>query len=299
MTVTDSELSRGKETSAFLPRHVRGLLWREWLAHRPIAVGALAIYLVLGWALLIFFNPWFVLIYGVVLVKLAGAAVAGQEPIEGSEEFALSLPPARAERYLVRLALWGGAFLFFLIFATLSIAFDLPQRVWGLFVQTGFTEPFPAVKDRWLYAFAVAGPFAAFAFTFVVASLARTRGAAMWSAFLGTLGAAAVVLAGLLVEFGVWCDVNGYVTVPLLGVTAAAALALGYVLYLRKEGISRPAPIERRGGGWIVAVIVVVLILLLIAFALHASVRPSPSPHGMGIQQRPSAVTAPAPDNGR
>lgn len=248
---------------------VKGLLWREWLAHRRIVVGTLGIYFTLAWVLLIFFNPWFVIIIGVVLVKLTGAALAGQEPIEGSEEFALSLPPTRAERYLVRLALWGGGFLVFLVFATLSIGFDLPQLLWGLFVQTGFTEPFPAVKDRWLYGLGVAGPFAAFAFTFVVASLARTRGAAMWSAFFGVLGAAAIVLAGLLVEFGVWRDVNGYVTIPVLFAFAVAALALGYFLYLRKEGVSRPAPMQG-GAGWAwLLVLGIVLGLMFLAFLLH------------------------------
>ena len=269
MTVTDADLKRGAPPAASVPRHVKGLLWREWLAHRAIAVGAAAIYLTLAWALLIFFHPGFVLGYGLILVLVVGPALAAQEPLEGSEEFAFSLPPTRGERYLVRLALWGGGFLLFLVFATLSIAFDLPQLVWGLFVQTGFTEANPKA-DAWLYGLAVAMPFAAFAFTFVFGGLARTRGAAMWSAFLGVLCAAAIFFLWAAMNALIGVDAFSWTSVPVLLVFAAGALVLGYFGYVRKEGISRPASMSgSRGWGWALLIVGVLLALLFLTSIAH------------------------------
>ncbi len=47
----------GEHEGGFPTLAMRGMLWREWLAHGEIVLGFLAAYLVLGWVLEIFFHP--------------------------------------------------------------------------------------------------------------------------------------------------------------------------------------------------------------------------------------------------
>ena len=58
----------------------------------------------------------------------------------------------------MRLALGSATVLLFTGVGVLAIALDLPQMLWGAFVNSGFTEPFPVCRPRLLYALAVACP---------------------------------------------------------------------------------------------------------------------------------------------
>ena len=77
---------------------LKGLAWREWLAWGGWFRGFFAVWLVGTWVLMIFFHPGFVLGFGCLYALVAGACSGGLEPIEGSEEFALSLPPTRTQK---------------------------------------------------------------------------------------------------------------------------------------------------------------------------------------------------------
>jgi hypothetical protein len=247
----------------------RGLAWREWLAHGPMVLHFLAAWLVGGWVLLIFFHPGWILGFGVLYAFAAGALFGGGDAFEGSEEFSFALPPTRGERYLVRLAAGGAPLLLFTVVGLLAVGLDLPQALWGLFVSSGYTEPFPPAGPRFLqYGLAFAVPAAAYAFTYAFAALAGSRGAVMASWFLGGLIAGGTVLAGILIENGLWGEANGFVTCPALLALAPLALLAGYVRYLRKEGVSRPSPLHASSRGWLWLILAVVLGLLLVMFTL-------------------------------
>ena len=56
---------------------LKGLLWREWIAHKRMMMSALAIWLVGGWVLLIFWHPGWILAFGVVYAWVAASAFGG------------------------------------------------------------------------------------------------------------------------------------------------------------------------------------------------------------------------------
>ncbi len=266
MTVTEADLNPPRERPGVLPKHVRGLLLHEGLACRGLFLGTLAVYLIFGWGLLVFFHPGWIIGIGVLSAVLIASRLGGSDAAEGSEEFAFSLPPTRAERYLVRMSLGLAAVLALTVVGTLSIAFDLPQLAWGVFVETGFTEPFPAARPLLLYSLAVAIPFAAFGFTFLAAAEARTAGGAGASWFLGLLATGVVVLGGLIAERLLWGGATGLILVPVLIALGAGALGLGYALYRWKEGVARPTSVESRGGSFWVWVVLVILVALFLTF---------------------------------
>ena len=251
----------------------RGLLWRDWIAHGGLMMAALAVWLMCGWVLLIFFHPGWIIGFGVVYAVRVAQALGGGEAAEGSEEFSFALPPTRGERYLARLILGGGSVFVFTVGGTLAIALDLPQALWSIFVNSGFTEPFPACEPRFLYTLAVACPLAVFAFTFATASNAGSRGLAGWSWLPGILLAGGVLLGGFLCERPLWQELNGFVACPALLALGAAALLVGYQAYVRKEGISRPAPMASGGARWVWVVVIVLAVLMLLSFVMAVRLR--------------------------
>jgi hypothetical protein len=261
----------GEHEGGFLTPAMRGMLWREWLAHGEIVLGFLAAYLVLGWVLDIFFHPGFVLGFGVIVAMFAGVVFGGGDAAEGSEEFAFALPPTRGERYVARLAFGGAVVGAFIITGLLSVALDLPQLVWSIFVNSGFTEPFPEARPRFIYALAFAIPAATYAATFAVAGVARTRGTVGVSWILGGLGAAAVMGAGFIVEGLLWENLNGYVSTPLLLAATALAAQGGYYAYTRKEGVSRPAPLAGGGSRWWLWIVVLLVIFFLFSMMSYVT----------------------------
>jgi hypothetical protein len=268
------------------PQAWRGLVWREWLAHGPLALNFLAAWLVCGWVLLLFFHPGWILGFGVLYAFFAGALFGGGDAFEGSEEFSFALPPTRGEQYLVRLAAGGAPLLLFTLVGLLAIGLDLPQAFWGLFVSSGYTEPFEPARPAFLqYGLAFAVPAAAYAFTYAVAALAGSRAAVMGSWLAGGLFTGGVVLGGLLLEAALWDRVNGFVTCPALLALAPLALLAGYVRYLRKEGVSRPSPLHAASRGWFWLILAVVIGLILIMFTLFVSVREAKMDEAMKVER--------------
>jgi hypothetical protein len=255
------------ERGAFLPPHARGLLFKEWLAHRNLIVGFWATWLACGPVLMLFHHPAWIFALGLLYAILAGPAFAGMDAAEGSEEFAFSLPPTRGEVYLARLALSGGNLVLLLAVALLNMKLGLAQLVWSLVVQSGFTEPFPAANGNW-YAFAIAAPLSLFALSFAIAALQNSRATVGASWILAALIAAAVAAGGLLCEWLLWQRVVSGISCPLLLALSAGGLFLGYRLYLGKEGVSRPAPVGgSRGWGWVLVVVGIVVLLVLVLMA--------------------------------
>jgi hypothetical protein len=247
-------------------RHVRALLWREWCQHGGILLGFASAWLIGGWIVLLFFHPAWLLALGCIYAVAAAGLMAGADTVEGSEEFVFALPPTRKERFLVRLSLAGLPLAAMLGIGLPAIALDLPQRLWGLVVESGFTEPFPPCEPAWYAASAVI-PLALFACAFVRQSLARSREEARATAVLFALRDVFVVFAlGFLVEGFAWKRWTFAVSGTALALTALATLALGYRSYLRKEGVSRPG---RAPSGnlwiWLLALLLLAVIVLFIA----------------------------------
>jgi hypothetical protein len=279
----------------------RGLLWREWLAHRNLIINALAVWLVCGWVLLIFFHPGFIIPFGVLYALVAGTLFGGGDAAEGSEEFSFALPPTRRERYLARMIFGGATVLGFAALGDVAIALDLPQQLWALFVNSGFSGPFRRCEPRFLHALAIALPFATFAFTFAMTANAATRIQIGWTV-LGLLLALAVMGLGFLGERFLWEELNGYVSVTALVALAPLGLLVGYLAYQRKEGISRPAPLAARSrwGPWLAALIVVGAVLgALFVWLLADSPAPEATPASMPVVTDPPALPPRRPINAR
>ena len=254
------------------PHIWRGLFWREWLARREFVLWALCAWLVGGWVLMVFFHPGWIIGFGAVYAMAAGLLFGGSDALAGTEEFVLSLPPTRRQQWLVRFALACGTTLAFTGLGTLAIAFDLPQRVWSLFVESGFTEPFAACEPPMLYGLAVAIPFCVLAFTFCIASSMVTRPIIVLAPFAGASATGGLVLLFVALESALWDthgEPNGFIMVPGLLASGVLLSLSGYRMYLRREGITRP---RGAAGGRTAGLIVVLVVLAVLAFFFLALV---------------------------
>jgi hypothetical protein len=261
-----------------IPRYARGIFYREWLALRNIVVGFWAAWFVCLPVLMIFDRPAWILAFGVLYAIFAGPEFGGMDAAEGSEEFAFSLPATRKEIFLTRLVLGGGNLLAMLVLSLLCIRLNLPQMLWGIFVESGFTERFPPVSQEWYWA-AFCMPPAVYATSYVMAALTRSRRMVGASGFVSVNFVGAVFGLIVLAEKSsgfvavernaagnLLMTTNANLIIPNIIVLALSSgvLAVGYHLYLRKEGISRPAAV-RGGISWWVRVLIGLGILLFLS----------------------------------
>src|ERR1044071_7029948 len=99
----------------------RSLLWCEWFAHSRVLLAFLVLWLAGVWLLPLFTHSAWVLFVGVSFALIAGPVYGGGDTIEGCEELSFSLPATRAERYLARLTVAGGALLLFTLLDLLAL----------------------------------------------------------------------------------------------------------------------------------------------------------------------------------
>ena len=311
MSAENEAAASGREQ--VIPNIWRGLLWREWLAHKNLVLWALCAWLVGGWVLMIFYHPGWIIGAGVLYAMIAGQAFGGGDTIAGTEEFTASLPPLRGQQYLARLVLACGTTLAFTGLGALAIVFDLPQHLWGLVVESGFTEPFPPCDSPWLYGLAVGAPFLTLALTFGIAATTKTRGLAVAAPIVGVIGAGLVVWITLGAEQVLWERLTGLIALPVPLAIGAMVLLYGYGRYLRKEAVARPGGAGRMSAIVIVVIVVVVALLLMLIMWVNVGSAPAPrapparafsvdsthpAPPDVGTvtksRSAPSATTAPA-----
>jgi hypothetical protein len=245
---------------------ILGLIWRQWVAYGNVLLGVLSAYLVLGWVLPVFHHPGWILGGGAILALFLGVVLGGGDAAEGAEEFSFALPPMRGERYLTRLAFGGAILAAFLFVGLLSIALDLPQLVWGVFADSGFTEPFGKAEPRYIYALAVVCPVAAYVFTYAFAANAKARGLVSLSWLLGGSFTAAMTYGGFYFERLLYGHQNAFIATPLVLATAVLIGWSHYSVYVRKEGVSRPAPVGAGGRWWLWALVGGVVLFALFFF---------------------------------
>jgi hypothetical protein len=261
-------------------RILQGLFWREWLLHRGELRWIFSAWLLGVWVVPI--HPMIFLIpFGVLSACILAPTFGGSDAAEGSEEFSFALPPTRGQRFMVRLALGGGTLLGLLVVALLAGLLNLPQALWSLVFESGYTVPFVPSLPPLIAGLACALTAAAFADMFVAGASSRSPMPAVPHWIRGLLVPGCVMGAGFLIEAmissGRSGGPNGLVSCPLLGAWTLGRLAYGYWDYGRKEGISGLPPLVPKGrsSAWIILVIVLVVIALF-ALVFVGERRPMP-----------------------
>lgn len=245
----------------------RPYLAAPWLRLGSLMLWAITALLVLGWLMPVWNHPGWVLGFGVFLGMVLGARLGSAEVQGEIQEFALSLPPVRRPIFRVRL-LAGGAFVLALTaISAAAIAWNVPQAVWGVLVESGFTKsfgPWPA-SHRKIYFLAVACPLATYGMAFGLTSMSKSRNVRDLLMFASPLAVGAMVLLGFAAE--AWLSgprPNARLVLILLVAVPAGTVAWADVAYARKEAVAR------QGTGWLhwwmVLIIVVVLLVVVLAY---------------------------------
>jgi hypothetical protein len=213
----------------------RGLLWCEWFAHSRLLLAFLVLWLAGVWLLPLFTHSGWILFVAAGFAFVAGPVYGGGDTIEGCEELSFSLPATRAERYLARLAVGGGALLVLTVLDLLALGLDLPQVLARLYLDTGLLKPLPVLKPRLLYGLVLAFPFAVFCFSFAASAVSHSRMLILTAWFWSCLTALAVTHFAFRYEEFLWGELNGFCSAPLLMGLGLASLWAGYRAYLVKE----------------------------------------------------------------
>jgi hypothetical protein len=228
-----------------------GLLWCEWYAHGKLMILFLAAWLASVWVLPMYVSPVCVLFLGALFAIVAGPAFGGSDTGEGCEEFTFSLPPTRAERYLARLAVGGGALLLLTLIDLLALGLDLPQILAKLYVGSGLIRPWPVFKSGLLYGLVLMLPVTVFSISFVISAITHSRAMLVSASLWAVLISLAALRLGFWYESLVWENLNGWFSCPLLAFLSVATLWGGYVAYQRKEVGHHAAPIAIPARWWL------------------------------------------------
>ena len=228
-----------------------GLIWCEWYAHGRLLLFFLAAWLACVWVMPLYANPAWILLFGGLFAIIAGPVYGGGDTSEGCEEFTLSLPPTRSERYLARLAVGGGALLLFTAMDLLALGLDLSQILAKLYVDSGLVRARPAFNSGLLYGLVAALPAAVFAFSYVISALTHSRAILLSAPLWATLFSLAALRLGLWYEELLWETFNGWVSCPLLAFLAAAVLWGGSRAFRLKEVGHQTAPIAIPAQWWL------------------------------------------------
>lgn len=259
-----SKVSRGSSWKAFY-----GLLWYEWYAHSKLLLFFLAAWVASVWILPLYVNPAWILIFGGLFAILAGPVYGGSDTSEGCEEFTFALPPTRAERYLARLTVGGGALLLLTAMDLLALGLDLPQILAKLYVESGLIRPWPVFKSGLLYSLVLVLPWTVFAFSFVISAITRSRAILLSAALWSMLFALTALRFCFWYEELVWGKLNGIFSCPVLVLLSVAVLWGGYLAYQRKEIGHHTAPIAIPARWWLW--IILFLAALIMAMTLIVS----------------------------
>ncbi len=250
-----------------------GLLWCEWYAHSKFLLCVIAVWVAAVWVLPLYVNPACILMFGAVFAIVAGPVYGGSDTSEGCEEFTFALPPTRAERYLARLVVGGGALLLLTVIDLMALGLDLSQVLAKLYVDTGLIHPRPIFKSGLLYGLVLVLPWTVFAFSFVISAITHSRAVLISAPLWAILISLTALRLGFWYEELVWGNLNGLFSCPLLGFLSVAVLWGGYRAYQRKEIGHHTAPITVPARWWLwVGLFIIGLVLtmtLTLSLARH------------------------------
>jgi hypothetical protein len=154
----------------------------------------------------------------------------------------------------------------------LALAFNLPQAVWGLFVGSGFTEPYEGTKTTFLHAYAVLIPLSVFAGSFAAANAARSRRLGGSAAVIGLVITGGAMWLLHYLAYRLWDDANPTLALAFLIVFTPAALFAGYRVFLVKDTIAYAD--SRRGVPWwvwIVGLLVLWALFMGVFYSMHVA----------------------------
>ena len=243
---------------------LRQVLAQPWGSFYGWLVLPVVTVVVLGWALPVFHHPAWIMVLGSLYAMKLGRLMGAVEIIEGIQEFAASLPISRRRLLVTRLVAGLTAVTALVTVSTLAIAFNWPQAVWSLFVESGFTQPFGPWPSHhnYFYLLAIACPILTYLTAFGLSLSLRSRQAVDLLAFLAVLAVLAATLGGLAIERWQWGASNGYVATGLLALLAAVMMIVGARTFLRKSAVHTEA------GKWAGLWIAIVILLLLAVMAM-------------------------------
>ncbi len=243
---------------------LRALAAKEWLRHGNLVVLYLTAWIVAGWVVPAIDHPGWVLALAGWYALVAGHRFGASEAEDGSEEFALALPPTRGQRYLARLLVGGSPLAVLSGLGTFAVRHDLPPRLWALLVDSGFAEPFAARGEGLVEGLALVLPAAVFGVSFAFAAGASpARAASAWA--VGGLAGGGLLAATLALEFRLLGTAGGSLSIPALAVLASGAPVAGWVAYRRRELPARPAPVESADRWWVGALVGFLALLVLLS----------------------------------
>ncbi len=240
----------------------KGLLWSEWFAHSKMLLVFLVLWLLGVWMIPFIAHPGWILVIGLGYALLAGPAYGGTDAIEGCEEFTLSLPATRIERYLARMVLGLGTLMMFVGLDFVVLGLDWTATVHRVFINAGIVEASPDLKPGLLYGLAIGLPFFIFAFSYSLACVARVRFLILTSWFWSALLALGVLYGGLKYEEVMWQEPSGYFCTSLFFVGGFASLWTGFRLYQKKEigHYGSPITLPQWWWAWLLSIVVGVAI---------------------------------------
>jgi hypothetical protein len=249
---------------------IKGLLWSEWFAHSKMLLVFLVLWLLGAWMIPFVAHPGWILAIGLGYALLAGPAYGGTDAIEGCEEFTLSLPATRSERYLARMSLGIGTLATFVGLDFIVLGLDWTATIHRVFINAGIMEASPDLKPGLLYGLAIGLPFFIFSFSYSLSSVARNRFLILSSWIWSVLLALCVLYGGLKYEEIMWQEPTGYFCTSLFFIGGIASLWSGFRLYQQKEVGHYGSPITLPQWWW--AWLLSILIGVAIAAVLVSSI---------------------------
>ncbi len=263
-------------------RILRGLAWYDWRRHRAGAVLGLGSIALMALVIGTIEHPSTAMFFILCMAMGAGcgAGFGRAEWFEGHEEFSLSLPPSRRQRYLVRLTL---------AFATLAVVYAigavachttfprylLELALGSLPARAGF-EPLPAwARGPGFLALSLTAPLAVLAQTFAVSMSVQRRGGLGWA--VETLLVALGGLALYLLDRIFLGEAAGWLVSPLLVLFAGFRARLGLTAYERKEAVVDYQPVDdafnKKATVWILVLLTGLAALGILALWAYKSTR--------------------------
>lgn len=213
---------------------LRGQLGAEWRRHCDAALFPVGFLLLATFAYPLLSSVTSIAVCFSVVGAFVATRIAASDAMAGTEEFSISMPATRTERYL------SGLLLVLIIPLSAWIALALmvhsaAPRLWSLWVESGYTPHYTHYGNPQTRMLAVTIPALVTALCFTLGSLARTPVAALVATAVSIAGCGAISAACMTVEDRIRGEASGEL---LLWVSAAALLPIllaGWLLYRKKE----------------------------------------------------------------
>lgn len=273
-----------------------GIIWREKLDYGKTIIGFLSTWIAAEFVLQVFHHPGFILGFGVLYAVVIGAKAGGNEATDGAEEFSFSLAPSRSLRYKVKYLYGLKPLLLLLSLGLVTIYFDLSQRLWSLFVESGLNNSYSIYgkTEIFWYLLSFFLPLTVYTVVFGMAIITKSRNSVNGSVF------GALIICGLLVvSIAILYNKVGSLSTNILSVsvlifTIILSIYFTYTIYRVKEGrsISRTSASGRSGLVVVVFIILVVLVIFTLFFRVDSKVNAidSSRPDSIDEVERDEAV---------